>query len=89
MATTPGSTLYRLASGATATATTNSLYAQASPKAYAVGSLQNGSERNRILELLRAPNNLMSPSLGPSSKGLLNGPGQNNCFLNCAVQVGI
>jgi hypothetical protein len=20
-------------------------------------------------------------------KGLLNGPGQNNCFLNCAVQV--
>lgn len=22
------------------------------------------------------------------SKGLLNGPGQNNCFLNCAVQVG-
>lgn len=23
---------------------------------------------------------------GPS-KGLLNGPGQNNCFLNCAVQV--
>ncbi|XP_053678332.1 uncharacterized protein LOC128728720 [Anopheles nili] len=23
----------------------------------------------------------------PHSKGLLNGPGQNNCFLNCAVQV--
>lgn len=22
-----------------------------------------------------------------ASKGLLNGPGQNNCFLNCAVQV--
>lgn len=22
-----------------------------------------------------------------STKGLLNGPGQNNCFLNCAVQV--
>uniref|UniRef100_A0A182M346 Uncharacterized protein n=1 Tax=Anopheles culicifacies TaxID=139723 RepID=A0A182M346_9DIPT len=21
------------------------------------------------------------------AKGLLNGPGQNNCFLNCAVQV--
>lgn len=21
------------------------------------------------------------------TKGLLNGPGQNNCFLNCAVQV--
>uniref|UniRef100_A0A336KYC4 CSON001439 protein n=1 Tax=Culicoides sonorensis TaxID=179676 RepID=A0A336KYC4_CULSO len=26
------------------------------------------------------------PPTGPS-KGLLNGPGQNNCFLNCAVQV--
>ncbi|XP_020800694.1 uncharacterized protein LOC110178020 [Drosophila serrata] len=88
MTTTPGSTLYRLASGASgATATTNSLYASASPKTYAMGSLQNGSERNRILELLRAPNSLMSPSLEPSSKGLLNGPGQNNCFLNCAVQV--
>ncbi|KAH8287018.1 hypothetical protein KR054_000577, partial [Drosophila jambulina] len=86
MTTTPGSTLYRLASGATATS--NSLYAQTPPKAYAVGSLQSGSERNRILELLRAPNSLMSPSLEPSSKGLLNGPGQNNCFLNCAVQVG-
>lgn len=24
-----------------------------------------------------------------STKGLLNGPGQNNCFLNCAVQVRI
>jgi ferredoxin len=24
-----------------------------------------------------------------STKGLLNGPGQNNCFLNSAVQVGI
>lgn len=23
----------------------------------------------------------------PSTKGLLNGPGQNNCFLNSAVQV--
>lgn len=86
--TTPG-TLYRLASGATgATATSNALYAQP-PKAFAVGSLQNGSERNRILELLRAPNSLMSPTLEPSSKGLLNGPGQNNCFLNCAVQVGL
>lgn len=24
-----------------------------------------------------------------STKGLLNGPGQNNCFLNSAVQVSI
>lgn len=24
-----------------------------------------------------------------STKGLLNGPGQNNCFLNCAVQVSL
>lgn len=33
---------------------------------------------------------IASPTFGfePSSKGLLNGPGQNNCFLNCAVQVG-
>lgn len=23
------------------------------------------------------------------TKGLLNGPGQNNCFLNCAVQVSV
>lgn len=34
-----------------------------------------------------------SPILSPgtpvasTTKGLLNGPGQNNCFLNCAVQV--
>lgn len=28
-----------------------------------------------------------SPSMDGPSKGLLNGPGQNNCFLNCAVQV--
>ncbi|KAI8033075.1 hypothetical protein M5D96_014172 [Drosophila gunungcola] len=86
--TTPG-TLYRLASGAATPATpTNSQYAQP-PKPYAIGSIQSGSERNRLLELLRAPNSLTSPSLEPSSKGLLNGPGQNNCFLNCAVQVGI
>lgn len=67
---------------------TNSPYGQPA-KPYAVGSIQNGSERNRILELLRAPNSLTSPTLEPSSKGLLNGPGQNNCFLNCAVQVSI
>ncbi|EDW53230.1 GM12309 [Drosophila sechellia] len=84
--TTPG-TLYRLASGAAATpaTSTNSPYGQPA-KPYAAGSIQNGSERNRILELLRAPNSLTSPTLEPSSKGLLNGPGQNNCFLNCAVQ---
>lgn len=29
----------------------------------------------------------ISPPLTGPSKGLLNGPGQNNCFLNCAVQV--
>lgn len=37
---------------------------------------------------------VQSPVLSPdtptaltTTKGLLNGPGQNNCFLNCAVQV--
>ncbi|CRK92332.1 CLUMA_CG005891, isoform A [Clunio marinus] len=25
--------------------------------------------------------------LTADTKGLLNGPGQNNCFLNCAVQI--
>lgn len=34
--------------------------------------------RNRVM--------VQSPPVGPS-KGLLNGPGKNNCFLNCAVQV--
>ncbi|XP_073829478.1 ubiquitin specific peptidase echinus isoform X2 [Musca autumnalis] len=53
----------------------------------AVGTVQNINERTRLIELLRAPNILTSPTLEPSSKGLLNGPGQNNCFLNCAVQV--
>ncbi|KAM8719780.1 hypothetical protein ACLKA7_005927 [Drosophila subpalustris] len=57
------------------------------PKTFAVGAVKNIAERSRLLELLRAPNNLTSPTLEPSSKGLLNGPGQNNCFLNCAVQV--
>lgn len=33
-----------------------------------------------------ANNNRESLGYG-QSKGLLNGPGQNNCFLNCAVQV--
>ncbi|KAH8325335.1 hypothetical protein KR067_000644, partial [Drosophila pandora] len=82
--------LYRVASGAGATPATPTnayhLNGQAT-KPIAIGSIQNSSERKRILELLRAPNNLTSPTLEPSSKGLLNGPGQNNCFLNCAVQV--
>lgn len=39
--------------------------------------------------LLKVPNNNRE-SLGfGQSKGLLNGPGQNNCFLNCAVQVSV
>lgn len=38
---------------------------------------------------------VQSPILPPgtsvtsTTKGLLNGPGQNNCFLNCAVQVSL
>lgn len=31
---------------------------------------------------------IVSPPM-VATKGLLNGPGQNNCFLNCAVQVSI
>lgn len=54
---------------------------------YHAGTVQNMNERTRLIELLRAPNILTSPTIEPSSKGLLNGPGQNNCFLNCAVQV--
>ncbi|GBP03477.1 hypothetical protein EVAR_71922_1 [Eumeta japonica] len=50
------------------------------------GIVQNMAERSRLIELLRAPNILTSPTMEPPSKGLLNGPGQNNCFLNCAVQ---
>uniref|UniRef100_A0A1I8NIV1 Peptidase C19 ubiquitin carboxyl-terminal hydrolase domain-containing protein n=1 Tax=Musca domestica TaxID=7370 RepID=A0A1I8NIV1_MUSDO len=53
------------------------------------GTVQNVNERTRLIELLRAPNILTSPTIEPSSKGLLNGPGQNNCFLNCAVQVSL
>lgn len=77
------STIYRQ----TATLQSNGLYAVTPTKHYAMGGVQNASERNRLMELLRAPNILTSPTLEPSSKGLLNGPGQNNCFLNCAVQV--
>ncbi|XP_067641710.1 uncharacterized protein ec isoform X2 [Eurosta solidaginis] len=72
------STLYRQSNG---------LYATTPPKHFTIGSVQNAKEHNRLMEFLRAPNLLTSPTLEPSSKGLLNGPGQNNCFLNCAVQV--
>lgn len=34
--------------------------------------------------LINTPSTITTPT---STKGLLNGPGQNNCFLNCAVQV--
>ncbi|XP_030244952.1 uncharacterized protein LOC115564577 [Drosophila navojoa] len=80
------SSLYRPSSGASG-ATPIAAAVHYQPKAFAAGAVQNGAERSRLLELLRAPNNLTSPTLEPSSKGLLNGPGQNNCFLNCAVQV--
>ncbi|EDV95378.1 GH17606 [Drosophila grimshawi] len=84
---TPPSTLYHRPSssgggGVAGTPITVSLHYP-----FAAGAVQNGAERSRLLELLRAPNNLTSPTLEPSSKGLLNGPGQNNCFLNCAVQL--
>lgn len=91
MSSTPS--LYRpgnVASAATASpATPMHAYATQPPKPFAAGAVQSGAERSRLLELLRAPNNLTSPTLEPSSKGLLNGPGQNNCFLNCAVQVSL
>ncbi|KAH8273522.1 hypothetical protein KR018_009555, partial [Drosophila ironensis] len=85
--------LYRVASGATASPATPTGtlhgHGHAYTRPYAFGSIPSGTERSRLLELLRAPNNLTSPTLEPSSKGLLNGPGQNNCFLNCAVQVSL
>lgn len=43
----------------------------------------NNNNNNRNMQV-------QSPILQPgliTTKGLLNGPGQNNCFLNCAVQV--
>lgn len=64
-----------------------SVYQQIPPKHYNMGTVQNITERGRLIELLRAPNILTSPTTEPPTKGLLNGPGQNNCFLNCAVQV--
>ena len=47
----------------------------------------NGSQMTRHF-----PMNIFSPTSNQhhqltDTKGLLNGPGQNNCFLNCAVQV--
>lgn len=39
-----------------------------------------------LLKLTNNNNNRESLGYG-QAKGLLNGPGQNNCFLNCAVQV--
>ncbi|XP_046802169.1 uncharacterized protein LOC111686324 isoform X2 [Lucilia cuprina] len=63
------------------------VYQQVPTKHYNMGTVQNMAERSRLIELLRAPNILTSPTMEPPSKGLLNGPGQNNCFLNCAVQV--
>ena len=65
----------------------NGLYQHVATKHYNMGTVQNPNERTRLIELLRAPNVLTSPTMEPPSKGLLNGPGQNNCFLNCAVQV--
>ncbi|KNC33989.1 hypothetical protein FF38_10199 [Lucilia cuprina] len=62
------------------------VYQQVPTKHYNMGTVQNMAERSRLIELLRAPNILTSPTMEPPSKGLLNGPGQNNCFLNCAVQ---
>lgn len=49
-----------------------------------------GLNRNLNLNLRSNPIPIQNPLLDESnvsSKGLLNGPGQNNCFLNCAVQV--
>ncbi|CAD7089905.1 unnamed protein product [Hermetia illucens] len=46
--------------------------------------------RNNLLDYGERMGTLKTAFLSPvepSSKGLLNAPGQNNCFLNCAVQV--
>ena len=42
--------------------------------------------------LMQNSRNIFAPSQShhlTDTKGLLNGPGQNNCFLNCAVQVSL
>lgn len=36
---------------------------------------------------VQSPILLPGTPVASTTKGLLNGPGQNNCFLNCAVQV--
>ena len=43
--------------------------------------------RNFPLNFFASPNQNQNHQLLTDAKGLLNGPGQNNCFLNCAVQV--
>ncbi|KAL9880655.1 uncharacterized protein ACN427_010337 [Glossina fuscipes fuscipes] len=75
--------VYRLA----AATSHHHIYAIPTPQYYDMGTVKTLAERTRLIELLRAPNILTSPTIEPSSKGLLNGPGQNNCFLNCAVQL--
>jgi len=64
------------------------------------GGQHQSQQQHQRTHLLTTNNNttlanivLTSPITIPGtpcpSKGLLNGPGQNNCFLNCAVQVRI
>lgn len=56
---------------------------------------QSPNHNNRQLQQLQQIfrpsliNHAISPPPTGPSKGLLNGPGQNNCFLNCAVQVSL
>lgn len=38
---------------------------------------------------IQSPILLPETPISLTTKGLLNGPGQNNCFLNCAVQVSL
>lgn len=49
-------------------------------------SNQSPMMRNFPMNFFSSPSNLQHHQL-TDTKGLLNGPGQNNCFLNCAVQV--
>jgi hypothetical protein len=50
------------------------------PREY--GQPQSTSEHQRVTE--HSPHHQI---FAPNTKGLLNAPGQNNCFLNSAVQV--
>lgn len=43
--------------------------------------------RNFAMNLFASNQNQAHAMHLMDTKGLLNGPGQNNCFLNCAVQV--